>query len=80
MWWRPHAIDSHSVDDLLASLRVPSPRHVLRRVLDAEDGVIEKGSIHLFGHAIESAPAPSIVQRGMVQVPEGRRVFLFFYE
>ncbi len=44
-------------------------------VLDAEDGVIEKGSIHLFGHAIESAPAPAIVGRGMVQVPEGRRLF-----
>jgi branched-chain amino acid transport system ATP-binding protein len=44
-------------------------------VLDAEDGVIEKGSIHLFGHAIERDPAPAIVRRGMVQVPEGRRLF-----
>jgi branched-chain amino acid transport system ATP-binding protein len=44
-------------------------------VLDAEDGEIEKGSIHLFGEAIERAPAPSIVRRGMVQVPEGRRLF-----
>lgn len=44
-------------------------------VLDAEDGVIEKGSIHLFGKAIESEPAPGIVRQGMVQVPEGRRLF-----
>jgi branched-chain amino acid transport system ATP-binding protein len=44
-------------------------------VLDAEDGVIEKGSIHLFGHPIEREPAPAIVRRGMVQVPEGRRLF-----
>ncbi len=44
-------------------------------VLDAEDGEIEKGSIHLFGQAIERAAAPAIVGRGMVQVPEGRRLF-----
>lgn len=44
-------------------------------VLDAEDGEIEKGSIRLFGEAIEQAPAPRIVSRGMVQVPEGRRLF-----
>jgi branched-chain amino acid transport system ATP-binding protein len=44
-------------------------------VLDAEDGEIEKGSIHLFGEAIEGAPAPQIVKRGMVHVPEGRRLF-----
>ncbi|WP_374664543.1 ABC transporter ATP-binding protein [Ramlibacter sp.] len=44
-------------------------------VLDAEDGEIEKGSIHLFGEAVERAPAPLIVRRGMVQVPEGRRLF-----
>src|SRR5947208_3118905 len=40
-------------------------------VLDAEDGEIEKGSIRLFGQPIERAPAPTIVKRGMVQVPEG---------
>ena len=39
-------------------------------VLDAEDGVIEKGSILLHGEAIEREPAPRIVRRGMVQVPE----------
>ena len=44
-------------------------------VLDAEDGEIEKGSIYLFGEAVERAPAPLIVKRGMVQVPEGRRLF-----
>jgi branched-chain amino acid transport system ATP-binding protein len=44
-------------------------------VLDAEDGEIEKGSIRLFGVSIERAPAPSIVRQGMVQVPEGRRLF-----
>jgi len=44
-------------------------------VLDAEDGEIEKGSIHLFGQTIERASAPSIVRQGMVQVPEGRRLF-----
>ena len=44
-------------------------------VLDAEDGVIEKGAIQLYGEAIERAPAPAIVRGGMVQVPEGRRLF-----
>ncbi len=44
-------------------------------VLEAEDGEIEKGSIQLFGEGIERAPAPAIVRRGMVQVPEGRRLF-----
>jgi branched-chain amino acid transport system ATP-binding protein len=44
-------------------------------VLDAEDGEIEKGSIQLFGQNIETAPAPEIVRRGLVQVPEGRRLF-----
>jgi branched-chain amino acid transport system ATP-binding protein len=44
-------------------------------VLDAEDGAIEKGGIQLFGQAIEKSPAPQIVRQGMVQVPEGRRLF-----
>jgi branched-chain amino acid transport system ATP-binding protein len=44
-------------------------------VLDAEDGVIEKGSILLNGRAVENDPAPAIVRQGMVQVPEGRRLF-----
>jgi branched-chain amino acid transport system ATP-binding protein len=44
-------------------------------VLDAEDGVIEKGSIQVHGQAIERSTAPLIVSGGMVQVPEGRRLF-----
>jgi branched-chain amino acid transport system ATP-binding protein len=44
-------------------------------VLDAEDGEIEKGSILLNGRAVENDPAPAIVRQGMVQVPEGRRLF-----
>ncbi len=44
-------------------------------VLDAEDGVIEKGEIRLFGEPIEQAPADAIVRQGLVQVPEGRRLF-----
>lgn len=44
-------------------------------VLDAEDGEIEKGSILLHGRHVESEPAPAIVRQGMVQVPEGRRLF-----
>lgn len=44
-------------------------------VLDAEDGKVEKGSIMLGDTAIHHLPAPDIVRRGMVQVPEGRRLF-----
>ena len=44
-------------------------------VLDAEDGKIEKGSIHFGGEAIERAEAYRIVGKGLVQVPEGRRLF-----
>jgi len=44
-------------------------------VLDAEDGEIEKGSIQLFGRHVEKALAPDIVRQGLVQVPEGRRLF-----
>ncbi|WP_234195585.1 ABC transporter ATP-binding protein [Pseudacidovorax sp. NFM-22] len=44
-------------------------------VLDAEDGEIDKGSIELFGRPIKEAGAPDIVRQGMVQVPEGRRLF-----
>ncbi|HVZ44220.1 MAG TPA: ABC transporter ATP-binding protein [Ramlibacter sp.] len=44
-------------------------------VLDAEDGKIDKGSIQLFGESIDGAAAAHIVRRGMVQVPEGRRLF-----
>jgi len=44
-------------------------------VLDGEDGEIEKGTIRLFGDPIETSAGPEIVRRGMVQVPEGRRLF-----
>jgi branched-chain amino acid transport system ATP-binding protein len=44
-------------------------------VLDAEDGEVEKGSILLGGVAVEAASAHSIVGQGLVQVPEGRRLF-----
>jgi branched-chain amino acid transport system ATP-binding protein len=44
-------------------------------VLDAEDGKIEKGAIYLAGQSIEKASAHSIVGLGLVQVPEGRRLF-----
>ncbi len=44
-------------------------------VLDAEDGRVEKGSIQVFGEPAERASAHAIVRRGVVQVPEGRRLF-----
>jgi branched-chain amino acid transport system ATP-binding protein len=44
-------------------------------VLEAEDGEIDKGSIQLFGESVERCAAADIVRRGMVQVPEGRRLF-----
>src|SRR5215210_6474101 len=46
-------------------------------VLKAVSGVLdaENGSIHLFGRSVEHAAAPEIVRQGMVQVPEGRRLF-----
>ncbi len=47
----------------------------LSGVLDAEDGKIEKGSVQLFGERVDARTAPAIVARGLVQVPEGRRLF-----
>jgi branched-chain amino acid transport system ATP-binding protein len=44
-------------------------------VLDAEDGKVEKGTIQLDGTSIERESAHRIVARGLVQVPEGRRLF-----
>jgi branched-chain amino acid transport system ATP-binding protein len=40
-------------------------------VLDAEDGEIEKGTIHLFGESVETAPAPAIVKRRDGPGPRG---------
>lgn len=44
-------------------------------ILDSEDGKVARGSIEWFGECIETATAHSIVGRGLVQVPEGRRLF-----
>ena len=44
-------------------------------ILDAEEGVIEKGEIRFAGTAIERVDADRIVGMGLVQVPEGRRLF-----
>jgi len=44
-------------------------------VLDAEDGKVEKGSILLAGRAIDGWSADRVVQQGLMQVPEGRRLF-----
>ena len=34
-----------------------------------------KGFVRFFGRAIAGAPAESIVEQGLIQVPEGRRIF-----
>jgi branched-chain amino acid transport system ATP-binding protein len=44
-------------------------------VLHAEQGRIHKGSIAFDGQSIDRAPPDAIVARGLVQVPEGRRLF-----
>ena len=44
-------------------------------VLYAEDGVLDNGSIHFYGADIGALPPDAIVRRGLVQVPEGRRIF-----
>ncbi len=51
---------------------------VLRSIsglLDIHEGEITKGSIELEGERIDRLPAAHIVDRGVVQVLEGRRVF-----
>ena len=45
------------------------------QVLDAEDGEIEKGTIALSGRPIHDESTDRIVGMGLVQVPEGRRLF-----
>ena len=73
------------------SLQVPSGRIVtllgsngagkstvlkaISAVLEAEDGAIEKGAILWQGRPIERASAHAVVGLGLVQVPEGRRLF-----
>lgn len=44
-------------------------------VLDAEDGEVEKGTIRFDGHSTEFWKSDRIVSQGLVQVPEGRRLF-----
>jgi len=44
-------------------------------ILHTEEGVVENGSIRFDGADIHHAAADDIVRRGVVQVPEGRRVF-----
>ncbi|MCK1624239.1 ABC transporter ATP-binding protein [Bradyrhizobium sp. 147] len=44
-------------------------------ILYTEEGVIENGSIRFRGEDVHQLPPDELVRRGMVQVPEGRRVF-----
>ena len=44
-------------------------------ILYAEDGKIDNGSIHLEGADISAFAPHEIVRRGVVHVPEGRRIF-----
>ena len=44
-------------------------------ILYAEEGKIDNGSIHLEGADISAFAPDEIVRRGVVHVPEGRRVF-----
>ncbi len=44
-------------------------------VLDAEEGEIERGEIRFSGVPIQRLDADRIVGKGVVQVPEGRRLF-----
>jgi branched-chain amino acid transport system ATP-binding protein len=44
-------------------------------LLKPEDGEVTDGSIEFLGEAIQHAPAEEIVQKGIFQVMEGRRVF-----
>ncbi len=44
-------------------------------ILDAEDGEVVKGDILFHGRSVVSRPADLMVADGLVQVPEGRRLF-----
>ncbi len=44
-------------------------------ILYAEDGKIDNGSVHLEGVDISALAPDEIVRRGVVHVPEGRRIF-----
>ncbi|WP_170984245.1 ABC transporter ATP-binding protein [Rhodoligotrophos defluvii] len=45
-------------------------------VLEIEEGEIESGSIRFAGDSINERSAEQIVRAGLVQVPEGRRLFI----
>jgi len=45
-------------------------------ILHLEDGELEKGKITLDGQDIAGISAEDIVKKGMVQVPEGRKLFI----
>ena len=45
-------------------------------VLYAEDGAIENGSVHFRGEDLGPLRPDEIVRRGLIQVPEGRRIFV----
>lgn len=47
----------------------------LSGVLDEEEGTIESGAITFDGHDLAGLEPDAIVHRGIVQVPEGRRLF-----
>jgi branched-chain amino acid transport system ATP-binding protein len=44
-------------------------------ILDAQDGDIEDGTIHFDGVLLNNKDSHAIAKMGVVQVPEGRRVF-----
>ena len=45
-------------------------------VLYAEEGEIENGSVHFCGEDLGPLRPDEIVRRGLIQVPEGRRIFV----
>jgi branched-chain amino acid transport system ATP-binding protein len=47
----------------------------ISQVLYTEDGAIEKGAIRFDGNDVTKMSAQQIVRAGLVQVPEGRRLF-----
>lgn len=48
----------------------------LSGILEVEDGEIEKGNISFRGERLDGLSAEAIVRKGIVQVPEGRRLFI----
>src|SRR6185295_7380043 len=56
------------------SLQVPEGR-VVSNLLAGERGAVTKGSIELRGERIERLSTSDMVERGVVQVMEGRRCF-----